>query len=268
MSLDEAQYRRTWQKRVADERQPLAMARQAGSAADDLAWVFMAGYQAAIRAVFPGVDLPGWAAFAVSEDRSETSPLPGVSWQAHPRGMVLTGFKTWVAGVDHIDHLIVRARGASPLYLIMARAANGLTLTRHPTPAFLPALSQGQAELNEVVVTSEQQLDDKLVASFADCESLYIYVAFLAMLQSTLPAHAVHEALLSKVDAALQLAVSLDPLQGSLAQMAQLDDQVLHIRQQLTRDVYAGDERWARDEKLIAMYSRGVQRRVQETGET
>ena len=92
------------------------MAVQGGLVADRLAWVFVAGYQAALRRTFPAEVLHGWGAFAVSEDRRGDPPLPGVDYQQTKDEFVISGHKTWVAAVSCVEHLIIKAgRGARAL---------------------------------------------------------------------------------------------------------------------------------------------------------
>ena len=53
------------------------MAVHGGMLADRMAWVFVAGYQAALRRTFPDQALPRWAALAVSEIDAMTHRFPG-----------------------------------------------------------------------------------------------------------------------------------------------------------------------------------------------
>ena len=66
-SATEDNYRELWLSGVAQQNDLGLMAVQGGLLADRLAWVFVAGYQAALRRTFPDQAYSGWAAFAVSE---------------------------------------------------------------------------------------------------------------------------------------------------------------------------------------------------------
>ena len=66
---NEDAYKALWQRLVASQQDLGLLAVQGGLLADRLAWVFVAGYQAALRRTFPDQGFSGWAAFAVSEDR-------------------------------------------------------------------------------------------------------------------------------------------------------------------------------------------------------
>jgi hypothetical protein len=74
-SATEESYRELWLSGVAQQNDLGLMAVQGGLLADRLAWVFVAGYQAALRRTFPDQAYSGWAASAVSEDRRGDPPL-------------------------------------------------------------------------------------------------------------------------------------------------------------------------------------------------
>ena len=162
----EATYAQAWRSMFAgvEHWRPFDLAVAGGACAEDLAQVFIAGYQAAIRATFPDVAFAGWAAFVVSEDRSVTNPLPGVTAQADGDALVLNGHKSWIAAVDHVDDLVVRASGEAAGYYLVPRGAPGLTLERNPAPSMLPELSQGRARLSNVRLSDLNKLDSARVS--------------------------------------------------------------------------------------------------------
>ena len=94
-AVDEAVSLGEWTKAAAPLPTPPAMAITGGAIADRLAWVFVAGYQAANRRVFPELPVDGWAAYLVSEDRN--GELPGVTAAPNDGGFLLNGHKTWLA---------------------------------------------------------------------------------------------------------------------------------------------------------------------------
>ena len=69
--MTEADYYLSWRTHTRSAQSPFDFAVKGGEAADALPWVFVAGYQAAIRAVFTRNSFTSWVAFAVSEDRSK-----------------------------------------------------------------------------------------------------------------------------------------------------------------------------------------------------
>lgn len=151
---NEEEYCQTWRDQVANKpSSEFIQAAQAGWLADNLSQVFIAGYQAAIRQTFPPVEPSGITAFAVSEDRSETTPLPGVVWRPHPEGVLLTGYKTWVAAIAQVEYLVVIARGEEAGltgYFLVPTKLDRVHLDVNPSPSRLPDLSQGRAFLAEV----------------------------------------------------------------------------------------------------------------------
>jgi acyl-CoA dehydrogenase len=265
--MNEAEYLQRWQGAVESRASPYAMAVAGGAIADALAWVFVAGYQAALRMVFPEICTHNWAAFVVSEDRSATQPLPGVEWVAHNGGYKLTGHKTWIAAVDHVQQLVVRAKGAPSGYFLVATDSAGLSLQANPKPGLLPQLSQGRAHFAGVELDAAAKMDASRVPGFGASEALYIYTAFLAMTAQQLEQTPVSSGaeptkhLLLACRAALDTAALADAAITDVQLLAQLDDEVQQIRQHLSSTIFADDEAWQRDQQLIAMYSKGIQAR-------
>lgn len=182
----EAEYRRQWGDALALERQPRTLALAGGYLASQLPWVFVAGYQAAIRWVFPDVSIAGWLAFAASESRDAENPLPGVR---RDESGSLTGWKTWVAAVNSIDGLLVLSKpessGASAVCEI-SRSADGLTLhgpdAAAPASRFLGAMSQGRAELSRVPASQARELSTQRLRWFRYAEAISVYTALSAFL--------------------------------------------------------------------------------------
>ena len=46
---------------------------------------------------------------AVSEDRRNDPPLPGVDYQLNDGEFVISGHKTWVTAVNSVEHLVIKA---------------------------------------------------------------------------------------------------------------------------------------------------------------
>jgi hypothetical protein len=264
----EQSYFEIWQAHVGTLTEPFALALRGGAMADRFAWVFIAGYQAALRATFPKVAFAGWAALAVSEDRSEIDPLPGVTWRTDSESFYLGGYKTWVAASDHVAQIIIKARGperGQTKYFLLDRSAPGLTISTNPRASMLPDLSQGRAQLHDVCLSCDRHLETASIALFGPLEAFYIYVAFLAMVHRMAKADEVPakgRLLMSRAYAALGLAqkIELEAAGGKLDadQLGELDQLVQEIRQTLSDDLFAADENWLRDQRLIQMYSKGL----------
>ena len=239
-----------------------SMAIAGGLCADRLAWVFIAGYQAAIRCTFSDAVLSGWAAFAVSEDRQPDNPLPGVTVQHDSQGQVLTGHKTWVAAAEHIDQLIIKAgHRSNAQYFLLDRDEPGLTLTLRPAGNFLSELSQGAAHLNGVRVTKRQLLDGARVALFGPREALFIYAAFCAFVLAKSPDPTQRErcrAMLRRVPALLTSGFSSA---ADVSTLKQFDADVQQLLTDVETDSFPRNSSWPLDRRLISMYSKGIQAR-------
>lgn len=112
----------------------------AGQAADCLSFVFIAGYQSAVRLAFDNIADDEWWSFAVSEDKS--GELQGVALADGK----LSGTKTWVAASDHVDGVIVTA--AKECFPIQ-REAEGAIFESYPPGNFLSDMSTGKVTLQE-----------------------------------------------------------------------------------------------------------------------
>ena len=256
---NEQLYCQAWCDQVAQgSRSEFSLAVQGGWLAENLSQVFIAGYQAAIRKTFPQVEWSGIAAFAVSEDRSDTNPLPGVVWHPHAEGILLSGYKTWVAAIAQVEQLIVKARGEqagqSGFFLVPAKL-DRVHLDVHPSPSRLPDLSQGRAFLDEVVLPAASSLDPGGVAGFGRNEALMIYAAFLAMVWRRTA-----DASLEKTTAAgiLRKLEQCFASPDAPVDVSAVDKSVQNLRQQLADGQWASDQTFLRDQSLIAMYSRGL----------
>lgn len=191
----EAEYREQWGRALDNERSPQSLALAGGYLASQLPWVFLAGYQAAIRWVFADASIAGWLAFAASEDRGSENPLPGV--RRGDNG-ALAGWKTWVAGVNSIDGLLVLLNrdGSVPAKVVeLSRATQGLTL-HGPGAApsagrFLGAMSQGKAQLADVPLVEQRELSTERLRWFRHAEAISVFTALAAFLlrQSEIVAH-------------------------------------------------------------------------------
>lgn len=257
----EAAYHDRWHAMYAQQVfwTPFALAVAGGGCAGNLAQVFIAGYQAAIRATFADTPLTGWAAFVVSEDRSAVDPLPGVTAQLKDNTYVLNGYKSWIAAVQFVQSLVVRAGGEHGGYYLVARSAPGLTLDANPSPSMLPQLSQGRAQFSNVRVSPEQCLDQRRVKHFGAVEAFFIQVAFAAFAQQA--AAAASETESEQLAGVLQGQASALDVTQDPAGAAKLDTGVQQLRLRLAESLFAADSAWQRDQRLIAMYSKGIQAR-------
>ena len=258
---DEAAYLHAWRAHalpLAGDLLPMAVT--AGLVADRLAWVFIAGYQAACRHVFPEVRSEHWIAFAASEDQSGEPPLPGLRLEDD----CLHGTKTWVAAARSVQQLVVRlGNGPAARYLCVPRDAPGLTIAPGDRPGFLADMSQGRAHFERTPMRATTALAADRVGQFGLLEPLYIYAAFCGFV---LGGTAERDLVTCARDCLDGVEPAIASVGGELdrynIEKADARAQDLLVRLSGNRIDAAGD--WDADQRLVAMYSRGVRRRVQQ----
>ena len=250
---DEQAFADMWLQQVAPLSSRVAQAVQGGLLADRLAWVFVAGYQCALRHTFAQLPAESMAAFAVSEDRKGEPVLPGVTATVLNGETKVSGYKTWVACCATLSHLVIKSdRGDKANYYCLERSSHGLTLTPR-YGSFLAEMSQGVAELNEVAVASP--LDTSEVSHFGLRETLYIYMAFCAWAGKFVESADQCQALIRRL-AGLTERLPLD--EAALAELKAVDQAVQVLRGSIPATAAANYEQ---DQRLIAMYSPGIQKR-------
>ena len=236
----------------------------AGSKATCLAWVFVAGYQSAIRRVFPRSEFSGWTAFAVSEDRKNDPPLPGVDYSKREDGtLLISGVKTWVASVEAISEIIIKAgKGNRALYIKLPRETDGLSFSGRKS-RFLEEMSQGSAHLDRVSAPEQYVLEDVLVGHFGRFETLYIYLAFLAFIGSSTRSD---DLKWESFRVAMGLKDVLDlpatPDNWDWDAIKNLDLEVQKILGLAGEEFTTLQPSWSVDSRLISMYSPGIQKQA------
>ncbi len=256
--MKEEEFYSAWQARFKDQPiliEPANLAISGGrlSGRPDPALIFIAGYQAAIRATFTEFISHHWLAYAASEDRSERDRKPAVTISDGR----LYGFKTWIAASKLVGELIVKVgSGDGARYVRVSTNATGVNMTHRAPSRFLPKLSQGLTEFDGVEYTELQDLS--LISRFADCESYYIYLALLSAL-STYSASADNTAIRSNLSQRANLI--LQTHKGTLNNLAKLDKAVQALLDSQNPEIAELQSTWGDDAKLFSMYSKGIQAR-------
>ncbi len=249
----EKDFHDAWINELKGESSPANLALNGGKLADRLAFLFLSGYQAAIRATFKNVKLEDWAAFAVSEDQSSDNPRPGVSINDNK----LSGFKTWVAGSRHVQHLIITVGppvGADLLHIPVER--ENLVLHHKEDVGFLSEMSQGIAEFRNTPVDAADYLESVNIRSFGRNEPLYLYIAFCGFLMTR-----------ADIDCEEQLEILRELTTAnletpeSIISFADIDSSMSRMFDQVPDDVKKGN--WEQDIGLVTLYSKGIQRRAE-----
>jgi len=243
---------------------PTELAESGGRLADRAAWVFIAGYQGALRQCFPALcAYPGWASYVVSEARDE-SGAPTCELVSDGNTSYLQGTKNWIAASAHLQWLVVNASSAvSPATsnLLIAADAPGAALIPKPSGRFLPELIVGRAEFTKVALADYSRLDEghTFAPLFGLIEARCLLVAMAAHFAQIVPdaSQPAQSLMLSKGLATAELATpaSLDVL---LEAMALLIDWFEGWHEQGNKGesqaISALRHRWSADQRLLQMH--------------
>lgn len=228
--------------------EPVAMAFAGGLLSDRMAWVFASGYQATMRAVFDDLPEKGWAAFCVSEGRNDLPPLVSTGENR------IEGWKTWVAGSGVLDQMIVKVgRGPEAFFLSLPTNRPGITMSTPAPGAFLNELSQGMAQFAEVQWTDADLVRSDRLRLFGPLEPAFIYLAFLGHVHAQAP-----ERCEAMADQLIDWLTSDDLDNPSTLAMVDKGLQTLIAQLDVTKLPRA----WETDQRLMKMYSPGIQKRA------
>lgn len=184
---NEAAFAALWHERQLNLLEPVATAVAGALMADRLAWVFAAGYQATLRNAFPTLPGAGWAAFVATEEPQPSAQYPGTCLEPGSDGLLLSGYKLWVAHSALVKHLIVTINDSNgDKYKARAVIINserpGVVLSHRKAPGFLPALSQGYAQFTNVAVTAGEVIEFEAIRQFGRTEAKFVMLASLAFM--------------------------------------------------------------------------------------
>ncbi|MGI9328564.1 MAG: hypothetical protein ACR2PZ_25335 [Pseudomonadales bacterium] len=264
-ALDEAEYLALWLGHELFLAAPGDAAYEGGLLADRPAWVFVAGYQAAIRTVFPEVEVAGWLAFAVSEDRDDPDSHPPLIARAEESEWLLSGSKSWVAQSQSVSELLVtaRLRERTEIFRVSAQI-KGLTLSHRQSPGFLGAMSQGYATFDE---SPAARLDaPQRRKQFAAIEAIAMMIATAGYLQRISPESATARDALAQITAcAAELRVLMqDPKNIDPIELCAVDErfhQAFEAWKGATDTADLAD--FDADQSLFRLYRRGIAKRAE-----
>jgi len=242
---------------VTDEPDHTALALTGGALADRLAWVFVSGYQAAVRRCFPELGPePGWTCLAAAE----AGEGPGCRLENRDGGSVLSGEKSWIAGAGMLDSLVVTLEQGGCFVFLDARAT-GVRITLPRTPGFLKEMTQGVATFEAVTVSDDRILRaGERWLTFRGAEPLYVLLSLNACLRTR--ALAVDQPLLVELtDEAIGYGRTLTDV---LAVKSAILPGLAHLRALTKRALAAADPvleqnpslmaSWQNDRRLFAMF--------------
>jgi alkylation response protein AidB-like acyl-CoA dehydrogenase len=174
---------------------PAALALAGGFAADRVGWAFASGYQAALRALLPGLPHGTLAAFCVTEAEGNRPRHIRTTIAPQPDGTLrIDGAKRWTTlGPSSTLLLIVGslpgAADAARPTLRVARVpvpTPGLVLQPMPPTPFVPEVPHAQLQMHDVRVAADALLPhdgyEGYVKPFRSIEDLHVTLAVLAYL--------------------------------------------------------------------------------------
>lgn len=265
-----------WQALATPGATPAALAIAGGFAADRVGWAFASGYQAALRALVPGLERDVLAAFCVTEEggnrprdiRTTLTREDSGHWR-------IDGAKRWTTLGPAGSLLLVVgavAEGATPGERPTLRVARvpvpspGLVIEPMPPTGFVPEVPHARLRLQGVRVPADALLPgdgyDEHVKPFRSIEDLHVTLAGLACLLREARARAWPAAYAEQLVAALMLLASLagrDPrspllhlgLAGALALAQRLYAEAGALFEATPDDPAA--QRWRRDQALFGV---------------
>lgn len=252
---DEDAFHDHWHDRRLGAETPERAAVLGGAAALSLPQVFIAGYQAALRRVFPNLLAEGWAALAAAEDRTEPERFPGTVLTPQDGGFRLNGHKSWIGQSRHVAHLLATAKlGGEVRIACLPRGRDGIAISHREAPAFLRGLSQGFGRFENVAVARGELLPGEMGRDFARAEPLYLMLAGAAFLNAR-----GGEAVGAPAEGltAYCAAGEYDP-----ARLAALDRELQAAAGRFgDSPAAAAIPDWDADRKLLSMYSPRIQKR-------
>ena len=259
---DESGFHSAWRAACtgADGRMPedeAALALAGGALADRLAWVFVSGYQAAVRRCFPElVPGSGWTCLAAAEGRGG----PGCTLVPNGDGFLLSGEKSWIAGAGNLESLVVSVgEGESRCFAGVDAAAAGVTIELPRTPGFLGEMTQGVARFVDVPVLGIVK-EPARGLWFRGGEPLYVMLALNACLKSR-ALNGGHGELARRAAVAIEHGRTLpavlaekEAILSGLTEMRALTGRTLAESSAVLAECPALADSWHKDARLFAMF--------------
>ena len=180
---------RLWDCKNLYDLTPIDMAIKASAMTTKLDWVFVAGYQSTLNYLFPIKNFRGWSAFLFAEDNKEFPYLSPTSISVTESGLLLSGFKSWVAQSRFVQRLVVSVKPEKTFStnvggVIINRNKEGVTITSRAQTEFLKHMSQGWAVFDNVVIESKDTFEKTLIHKFGKLESYFMILSILSFLIS------------------------------------------------------------------------------------
>jgi len=184
-----------WRSGAARAASSAEQAMLGGFDADRVGWAFASGYQAALRALLPGLPADVVAAFCVTEDGgNRPRDIRTVFTPAADGSVSIHGAKRWTtlgpdSGVLLVVGALPPADAAERVRLKVARVpagTPGLVLLPMPETRFVPEVPHARVQLDGVRVAADALLPgdayERYVKPFRSIEDAHVTLAVLAYL--------------------------------------------------------------------------------------
>jgi len=277
-----AQWWPRWRAIAAAHRSPFARAVAGGADADRLGWAFASGYQAALRALVPGLPDAEIAALCVTEERGNFPRAIRTTLTPEGDSFRVSGEKRWSTLGPGGGLFIVVAREAgtdearpSLKAVRIASDAPGLAIEAMPPTGFVPEVPHARVRLENVRVEACDVLEGdgygRYTKPFRTIEDIHINAACIAWLVCEARRRGWPHAWVERAVAllyALEGVARLDPLAphthvalaGALAGGETLILEADGLWAAAPGD--SGAERWVRDRKLFGVAARAREQRL------
>ena len=201
-------YQRLWQRLNTHE--PYALAVMGGSYAPTPGLAFLAGYQAALRALVPNTPI-ALGALCITENRS----LRPADFRAHFDNGLLTGQKDFVLGGAQSEYLLVAARNVQDQSIVLVQVdANDAQFTPIPSLNVMPDVEHTRVRFDQIKACALPGDGwDQYAKPFRTYEDTFVLAALLAW----------HERLLRERQGPQSLYLQVITLLGTLAHLATLN---------------------------------------------
>jgi hypothetical protein len=253
--------------------EPLQLALRGGRSAATPGLAFLAGYQAALRVLWPSAP-SGLGALCVTENQS-TRPA-----DMHTRlhGLALTGRKDFVTAAEAADWLLVAARdepAGAPVHLALAvvyRGAPGVRIEPLPSLALMPDIGHARLHLDQAhceLLAGDGW--DAYVKPFRSIEDLHVLAAIGAWLygvgQDSVWPQSLQLRLLALLAGCAELTRQCPNAPSSHVLLGGLFAQFDALRGEIDAAMAAGPAAWAqlwqRDHKLLNIAASARSKRLQ-----
>jgi acyl-CoA dehydrogenase len=264
---------------------PAALAIAGGFAADRVGWAFASGYQAALRALVPGLPHDALAAFCVTEAQGNRPRDIRTTIAPQADGALrIDGAKRWTTlgpsgtVLFIVGQLATEAAAARPTLRVaqVPVPTEGLVLQLMPPTRFVPEVPHAQVLMQDLRVSADALLPgdgyDGYVKPFRTIEDVHVTLAVLAYLLREARARRWPAVFTEELVAALVLFSRLASEDAHAATTHVALAGALHVAHRLYADAQplwaaAGDDpvalRWQRDAALFEVAGTARRQRAQ-----